>query len=47
VPRFFFHVFDTAVSRDHLVLHHRVDVEQEGGGTVLSLSFGDAFTIEP
>jgi hypothetical protein len=30
-----------------LFLHHRVDVEEEDGDTVLSLTFGDALIIEP
>jgi hypothetical protein len=35
------------VNQGYLILHHRVDIEEENGGTVLSLTFGDALTIEP
>ncbi|HLL30180.1 MAG TPA: hypothetical protein VK403_04210 [Allosphingosinicella sp.] len=29
-----------------LSLHHRIEVEDEGGGAVLTLAFGDAVEIE-
>lgn len=78
MPRFFFHVFDDAMTTDdegleladadaareaalagaramicdqiksgRLTLHHRVEVDDENGSTVLKLAFGDAVTIEP
>jgi hypothetical protein len=78
VPRFFFHIFDDAVSRDdegleladadaarragmagiramicdqvkqgRLSLHHRIEVEEEGVGPLLTLAFADAVEIEP
>lgn len=77
MPKFFFHIFDDAVSRDEdgieladaraarqtalegaralicdqvktgqLKLHHRIEVEDEQGGPVLALTFGDAIRIE-
>jgi hypothetical protein len=35
------------VRKGRLTLHHRVEVEDEGGAPVLTLAFGDAVTIEP
>ena len=34
------------VKNGRLVLHHRIEVEDEDGGSVLSLPFGDALVIE-
>jgi hypothetical protein len=78
VPRYFFDIFDHAVSLDdegieladaeaarqaalagarsmmcdelaqgRLTLHHRIEVRDEAGDELLSLTFGDAVTIEP
>ena len=35
------------VAKGRITLHHRVEVEDEDGGPVLTLTFGDAVTIEP
>ena len=35
------------VMKGRLILNLRVDVQEDGGGTVLSLTFGDAVTIDP
>lgn len=78
MPRYFFHVFDDAVSRDdegidladaeaarqaavagirdmicedvrqgRLCLRHRVEIQDEQGGPVMVLTFGDAVTVDP
>lgn len=33
------------VKKGHLSLHHRIEVEDEDGGAVLTLPFGDAVVI--
>ena len=34
------------VKNGRLSLHHRIEVEDEGGGAILTLPFSDAVTIE-
>jgi hypothetical protein len=34
------------VKKGHLSLHHRIEVEDEDGGAILTLPFGDAVVIE-
>ena len=34
------------VKKGYLSLHHRIEVEDEGGGAILTLPFGDAVLIE-
>jgi hypothetical protein len=34
------------VKTGHLSLHHRIEVEDEDGGAILTLPFGDAVEIE-
>ena len=34
------------VKKGHLDLRHRIEVEDESGGAVLTLTFGDAVVIE-
>jgi hypothetical protein len=34
------------VKNGRLVLHHRIEVEDEYGGSILTLPFGDALVIE-